>query len=140
MPHTPLWHLKPEMFTDQQDKMNVLAIEDFDSDDEMLDDTDESQDDDDVSLNLVDTDLDSEAEPAQERGEVEVDVHWQNDTVAEDEHDIDEDLHEVEIHTAEDVPLLGAEELNNGIEYHANELVDVHVAECGRDPVARLHS
>ncbi len=44
MPHTPLRHLKPELFTDEQQKMNFLAIEDADSETEMLNESDVLED------------------------------------------------------------------------------------------------
>ncbi len=61
MPCTPLRHLKPELFTDEQQKMNMLAIEDFDSDEEIVDQSDDMEDNNDEDL-LQNDDMNFEEE------------------------------------------------------------------------------
>ncbi len=50
MPHTPLRYLKPELFTDEQHKMNTLTIEETESDADLMNDSEDSSDGEDIQL------------------------------------------------------------------------------------------
>ncbi len=75
MPHKPLRELKPELFADEKEKLEMLAVEDPESDDDMLQEEaeDDADADEDVSL-LQSSDDNMEDEMIEEMVELNDDI------------------------------------------------------------------